>query len=305
MDNEPTQTTMMMRPFFLAIEGAIGVGKTTLARLLQPRFKAGLLLEVFEENPFLSDFYANRARYAFQTQMFFLLSRYRQQQAISTLLARGPLIADYTFAKDSLFARLNLKGDELAIYKRLYGVLADCILVPNLVIYLRADTDVLMARIATRDRAYEREMDRAYIESLQRAYEQYFSTAQIQLLTIDTDNLDYVRDASALAFVEGQVRTALGIGAYQQTLPRMGSVGPLKTPATLTVMTHATSGWDAAGEFLAASEAMGRVSATLADSAAGWSGGQEAQLRAALQDAMVRLQRLAHAVGVDLEEVRW
>jgi hypothetical protein len=125
------------------------------------------------------------------------------------------------------------------------------------------------------------------------------------LLTIDTDNLDYVRDVSALAFVEGQVRTALGIGAYQQTLPRMGSVGPLRTPVTLTEMTHVTSEWDAVGEFLAASEAMGRVSATLADSAVGWSGGQEAQLRAALQDAMVRLQRLAHAAGVDVQEVRW
>ena len=216
-----------MTHFFLAIEGAIGIGKTTLARLLQPRFKAGLLLEVFEENPFLSDFYADRARYAFQTQMFFLLSRYRQQQAIPAFLARGPLIADYTFGKDSLFAHLNLEGDELSVYNQLYAVLAERISVPNLVIYLRADTDVLMARIATRDRTYEREMDRAYIESLRRAYERYFSTyTQTPLLPIDTDNLDYVRDASDLAFIEGQVRTALGIGAYQQHLPRMEVATP-------------------------------------------------------------------------------
>jgi len=295
----------MIKPFFLAIEGAIGVGKTTLARLLQPRFKAGLLLEVFEENPFLSGFYTDRARYAFQTQMFFLLSRYRQQQVIPVLLARGPLIADYTFAKDSLFAHLNLEGDELKMYKRLYGVLADRIPVPDLVIYLRASTDVLMARIATRDRAYEREMDRAYIESLQRAYEQYFSTyTQIPLLTIDTDNLDYVRDANALAFVEGQVRTALGIGAYQQPLPRMEPAGPLRTLATTTEMTHVTSEGDAVREFLAASEAMGRMGAALADGAAGWSGRQEAQLKAALQDAMMRLQHLAHAAGVDLQGVQ-
>jgi len=295
---------MVTRPFFLAIEGAIGVGKTTLARLLQPRFKAGLLLEVFEENPFLSDFYANRARYAFQTQMFFLLSRYRQQQAVSVLLARGPLIADYTFAKDSLFARLNLEGDELEIYKRLYRVLAGRIPVPDLVIYLRADTDVLMARIATRDRAYEREMDRAYVESLQQTYEQHFSATQVPLLVIDTDNLDYVQDASALAFVEGQVQMALGIGAYQQPLPQMGLVSPLSAPATPAEMIHVASGWEAVGEFLAASEAMGRVGATLADGARGKAGGQEAQLRAALQDAMVRLQRLARAAGVDLQEVQ-
>ena len=294
-----------MTPFFLAIEGAIGIGKTTLARLLQSRFEAGLLLEVFEENPFLSDFYADRARYAFQTQMFFLLSRYRQQQAIPAFLARGPLIADYTFGKDSLFAHLNLEGDELSVYNQLYAVLAERISVPNLVIYLRADTDVLMARIATRDRAYEREMDHAYIQSLRRAYERYFSTyTQTPLLAIDTDDLDYVRDASDLAFIEGQVRTALGIGAYQQPLPRMEPVGPPSTPATLTGKTRVTAEWNAVAEFLAANEAIGRVGAALADGAAGRLEGPEAELRTALEDAMARLRRLAHSAGVDLQEAQ-
>jgi len=294
-----------MRFFFLAIEGAIGVGKTTLARLLQPRFKTELQLETFEVNPFLSDFYADRARYAFQTQMFFLLSRYQQQQVVPTLLARGPLIADYTFAKDSLFAHLNLEGDELDVYKRLYDVLTDNIPVPDLVIYLRADTDVLMLRIATRDRTYEREMDRVYIENLRQAYEQYFSTyTQTPLLTIDTDDLNYVQDPSALAFVEGQVRTALGIGAYQQALPQMKPVGLPGAPTTLVETTHVTSGWDAVGEFLAANEAMGQVGAALADSAAGWSGGPRPELRTALQGTMAWLQRLAHTVGVDLWEAQ-
>ncbi len=294
---------MVMRPFFLAIEGAIGVGKTTLARLLQPRFRTRLLLEAFEENPFLSGFYADRARYAFQTQMVFLLSRYRQQQMVPALLARGSLIADYTFAKDSLFAHLNLVGDELDVYEQLYDVLADRISVPDLVIYLRAGTDVLMSRIASRDRVYEREMDRAYIESLQWAYEQYFSThTPIPLLTVDTDNLDYVRDAGALAFVEGQVRAALGLGAFQQSLPQMEPVGPLRTPETLVGTTHVASGWEAVGEFLAANEAVGRVGAALVDGAMGWSGGSRAELRTALQDAMGRLQQMAHAVGVDLQE---
>jgi deoxyguanosine kinase len=287
--------------FFLAIEGAIGVGKTTLARMLQPCFKTGLLLEAFEANPFLSDFYADRARYAFQTQMVFLLSRYRQQQTVPAFLASRPLIADYTFAKDSLFAHLNLVGDELDVYEQLYDVLVDRIPVPNLVIYLRAETDVLMARIATRDRAYEREMDHAYIESLRQAYERHFSTyTQTPLLTIDTDDLNYVTDPSALAFVEGHVRTALGIGAYQQSLPQIEHVGPLGTSVTPAKTTGVTPGWDAVGEFLTANEVMGQVGAALADGAAGWLEGSGAELKTALQDAIARLQRLAHMVGVDL-----
>src|SRR5574342_772301 len=109
-------------PMYVAIEGVIGVGKTTLARLLQPHFDADLLLEVFEENPFLSDFYADRQRYAFQTQIFFLLSRYRQQNnTVPKILASGrSLLADYTFAKDALFAAINLHGDEMTMYERVH-----------------------------------------------------------------------------------------------------------------------------------------------------------------------------------------
>lgn len=292
-----------MSVFFLVIEGAIGVGKTTLARLLQSRFQSGLLLEAFEENPFLADFYADRARYAFQTQMFFLLSRYHQQQVVPRMLARGPVIADYAFAKDSLFARLNLQGDEWDIYQQLYDVLSARTSVPDLCIYLRASTDVLMARIATRDRAYERRMDRRYIEGLCQAYDHYFSTyAQTPLLTIDTDDLNYVQDPSALAFVEGQVRTALGIGAHQQSLPYMEPVGLMRTETIRLETAQIAPGWEAVGEFLAANEAMGRVGAALADGAMGWPGDLKADLGLALRDAAARLGRLARAVGVDLGE---
>ena len=112
---------------YLAIEGVIGVGKTTLARMLQPAFEAGLLLEVFEENPFLSNFYADRARYAFQTQMFFLLSRYYQQRrGVKEHMDAGrSLISDYTFEKDALFARVNLTGDELEMYNRIHEALGE------------------------------------------------------------------------------------------------------------------------------------------------------------------------------------
>src|SRR6185436_3797589 len=138
-----------------------GAGKTTLARLMQPRFAADLLLEIFEENPFLSDFYSDRERYAFQTQIFFLLSRYRQQnKTVPDMLAAGKnVLADYTFAKDALFARINLKGEELAMYDRVHEALGEKIPKPDLIVFLRAETDALMQRITLRDRPYERQME--------------------------------------------------------------------------------------------------------------------------------------------------
>ncbi|OQY24179.1 MAG: hypothetical protein B6I34_03780 [Anaerolineaceae bacterium 4572_32.1] len=208
--------------FYLAIEGAIGVGKTTLARLLGRELGAELLLEVFEENPFLSDFYADRERYAFQTQIFFLLSRYRQQhRVIQQTLEQASLVSDYTFAKDRLFAELNLANDELHMYRRVHAIMAEKINLPNLVIYLRAGTDTLMERIALRDRSYERGMSRDYIDRLRVAYERFFSDySDSPVLTIDTDNLNYIRDAEALAYVLGRVRSGLAEGEYQQPLPR-------------------------------------------------------------------------------------
>ena len=218
----------MRRHPFIAIEGVIGVGKTTLARLLAPRFGAALLLEVFEENPFLSAFYADRARYAFQTQIFFLLSRYRQQhEAVPQALARGPLISDYTFAKDRLFAHLNLHGDELEMYERVYQILAEKIPHPDLVIYLRATTDTLMERIALRDRPYERDMDRDYIEALNRAYEGFFAAyREAPVLTIDTDHLDIVHNPDDLETIVTRVRSVLKTGDHQPTLPSFEPAAP-------------------------------------------------------------------------------
>lgn len=208
---------------YISIEGVIGVGKTTLARLLQPAFDAALLLEVFEENPFLSDFYADRGRYAFQTQIFFLLSRYHQQhQAVGDLLAeKGSLLSDYTFEKDALFARLNLSGDELEMYHRVHDALAEKIIRPDLILYLRARTDTLMARIAYRDRPYERNMDRDYIHELNQTYDKFFSQQDQDalVLTIETDDLDYVRNPEALKFVENRVRQTLRLPPFQQELP--------------------------------------------------------------------------------------
>ena len=213
---------------YIAIEGAIGVGKTTLARMLSEDIQSALLLEVFEENPFLSDFYADRERYAFQTQIFFLLSRYHQQsRVIPQTLASDRLVSDYLFDKDSLFAHLNLANDELAMYERVHKILGEQIPTPDLVVYLRASTDVLMQRIAHRDRPYERNMARDYIDNLRQAYDDFFATyASAPVLTIDTNDLDFVRSGEDRAHIIGLVRAALENGSIQQALPELKEQAP-------------------------------------------------------------------------------
>jgi deoxyguanosine kinase len=208
---------------FFAIEGVIGVGKTSLARLLQPSFKAQCLLEVFEENPFLSNFYQDRTRFAFQTQIFFLLSRYHQQHSnVPELLAGGqPLISDYTFDKDSLFARINLSGDELEMYQRVHQALAEKIPQPEVVVYLRASSDVLMQRITQRDRSYERAMERDYIDTLNQAYDAFYLAPEKSntTLVIETNGLDFVHQPDDLAWVDNRIRQTLHLPPFQPELP--------------------------------------------------------------------------------------
>lgn len=208
---------------YVAIEGVIGVGKTTLARLLQPAFDAEIILEVFEENPFLSDFYSDRERYAFQTQIFFLLSRYHQQRrTVQNIVSTGKnVIADYTFAKDSLFARINLKGDELDMYYKVHEALAEKIQKPDLLVYLQATTDTLMQRIALRDRPYERQMERAYINELNLAYDEFFSKPfdHTPVLTIDSNDLNIIQNPEHLKQVEERIRQSLSLPPFQQSLP--------------------------------------------------------------------------------------
>ncbi|MCJ7520423.1 MAG: deoxynucleoside kinase [Anaerolineaceae bacterium] len=208
---------------YIAIEGVIGVGKTSLARLLQPSLDANLLLEVFEENPFLSSFYQDRSRYAFQTQMFFLLSRYHQQRRSVPDMISGskPLISDYTFDKDALFARINLAGDELEMYYKLHEALAEKIPAPNLVVYLRATTDTLMHRITLRDRSYERSIERDYIQTLNLAYDDYFlqSNRTSPVLVVDTNELDFVHKNEDLQWLDNRIRQMLQLPPFQIELP--------------------------------------------------------------------------------------
>ncbi len=180
--------------YYIAIEGVIGVGKTSLAKILCERLNSRLILEKFEENPFLSDFYQDRQRYAFQTQLFFLLSRYRQQMELSqTDVFHRSMVTDYIFAKDRLFAYINLDEKELHLYDQLYSILTREVTKPDLVIYLQADTERLMKNIDLRDRTYERNMDRNYIDSLNQFYNQFFfHYKETPLLIINTTQIDFV-----------------------------------------------------------------------------------------------------------------
>jgi len=179
---------------YIVVDGVIGVGKTSLAKLLAARMNGRLNLEVVEDNPFLSKFYADRTAYAFQTQLFFLLSRYRQQQQLFQHdLFSSILISDYLFAKDRIFANLNLGDDELALYDQIATILEQRILKPDLVIYLQARNEVLMERIHWRGRSFERDMDSDYIDALNQAYNYFFHHYQDSpLLVVNTDELDFV-----------------------------------------------------------------------------------------------------------------
>jgi deoxyguanosine kinase len=290
---------------YVAIEGVIGVGKTTLARLLRPRFQAEIVLEAFDQNPFLSDFYGDRARYAFQTQLFFLLSRYRQQQAAVGCLYRSALLADYFFEKDRLFAHLNISSpDELEMYDRLYEALSEKVRLPDIVVYLRAQVDTLMARIAMRDRTYERQMDRNYIAALRQGYEHLFAHYDATpLLVIESDDLDFVGHPENLDVIEQRIRSTLA-GVRQPTLPRISFPVPPR-PAWRLVSTppaepRTETNWQALGDFLILAEAVGRIGGALAEQPPVGPDGAPESVSSAIRDAHHALQLLAHRTDVRL-----
>ena len=198
----------MRNLYYLAVEGPIGVGKTSLVKLLGKKLGAKMVLEEYENNPFLEDFYNDPERFAFQTQLFFLMSRYRQQQDLRQVdMFHNLLITDYMFVKDRLFASLNLDDKELSLYDTVANLLERNVLKPDMVIYLQADTQTLMRNIAKRGRDFETNLSFEYLDALSQVYTEYFFKYQeTPLIIINTNNIDFVTNNDDLEEVIKYIR---------------------------------------------------------------------------------------------------
>jgi deoxyguanosine kinase len=207
----------MERARYIAIEGPMAAGKTALAGLLADRFGARLITEPVDENPFLAAFYADRRKYAFQAQLFFLISRYQaQQQLFQQDLFSQVTVADHLFAKDWIFASLNLDADELALYQRVHALLGARTVKPDLVVYLQARVDVLVSRVRRRGREFERHVEPAYVEALARVYSEFFFHYEdTPLLVVNTSELDLAGSPAEIdALVQVIRRHRKGVAHY-------------------------------------------------------------------------------------------
>ncbi|MBZ0200334.1 MAG: deoxynucleoside kinase [Ignavibacteriaceae bacterium] len=180
---------------YIAIEGVIGAGKSTLAKKIKDKLSAELLMEQFETNPFLEKFYGDRKGFAFQTQMFFLINRYKQQEALAQEnLFRDYIVCDYIFEKDRIFAYLNLSGEELKLYESIFPLLNRSLRKPDLVVYLQSSVERLMFNIKKRSRKIERNLTRSYIEELSEAYNHFFFRySSTPLLIVNGSEIDFVK----------------------------------------------------------------------------------------------------------------
>jgi len=192
---------------YIAVEGPIGVGKTSLARRLADAFGASLVQELADANPFLARFYEDPPRWGLATQLSFLLTRYRQQQALAEEPRDHGAVADYLFAKDRIFAEMNLQGDELALYRDVFARLGGPVPTPDLVIYLEARPEVLLRRLRKRNREFERRITPRYLEALIEAYRKFFHEyAEAPLLVVNCSAIDFVEQGSDLADLIHEIR---------------------------------------------------------------------------------------------------
>jgi len=196
---------------YIAVEGPIGVGKTSLAKLLAEKLNAHLILEEATENPFLADFYKNKKKYAFQAQIFFLLARFQQLAKMEMHdLFHQRIIADYTFEKDQLFAKVNLSDREMILYDKIAESISTDLPKPDLVIFLQAATETLLKRIKNRGVPFEKNIDMYYLDELNEAYNYYFfEYDSTPLLVVKTDEVDFVNNQDDLKDLLEQIKKPL------------------------------------------------------------------------------------------------
>ena len=196
-------------PRHIAIEGPIGVGKSSLAKILAQKYASRLVKEEVAGNPFLERFYENPRKFAFQTQLFFLLSRYRQQRELAQGdLFEAGLVYDYILAKDKIFALINLEDDEISLYESIYKLLVSTLPKPDLVIYLQARPEVLLSRVRKRGIAYERNISLDYLRTLSDAYNEYFfHYNETPLLVVNTSEIDFVESPRDLEHLVREVKS--------------------------------------------------------------------------------------------------
>jgi deoxyguanosine kinase len=208
----------MLSNKYIAIEGPIGVGKTSLAEILAHKLGAKIVREETEVNPFLTEFYKDIRRHAFQTQLFFLLSRFRQQRELhQTDLFHKGMVSDYMFVKDRIFANITLDDNELKLYEQIHAILNASVLKPDLVIYLQANAETLHKRIALRGRKFEKHISAEYLEQINQAYNYYFFHYQeTPLMVVNTNDIDFVhRDADLDDLLEHMGKVSKGTLYYQ------------------------------------------------------------------------------------------
>jgi deoxyguanosine kinase len=214
-------TRRSRRPRYIAVDGPIGVGKSSLARILADELGARLVEERPQDNPFLADFYRDPPRHALSVQLFFLLQRYQQQADLlqEDLFSQGGVVSDYLFAKDRLFASLNLSPDELVLYDKFYGTLQPRSVTPDLVVYLQARLDVLLERIYRRGIAAERPIRPDYVREVAAAYADFFFRYDASpLLIVNASDIDFVADPEDRQALVGVIRrTTSGINHWSRS----------------------------------------------------------------------------------------